>query len=472
VTAQLRSGSPLLDIVDAGVAAVGRAAGALSRLTNLGSGTSLPGRLVNAIDPGFLARRVARLDRGAVIVSGTNGKTTTASMLRSILQAEGLAVAANTSGANLAAGVVSAFLSARQDAAVGVLEIDEGALPSLICEVRPRLLVLTNVFRDQLDRFPEPEGVAARLRIAAERLPTGSILVANADDPLLWASLEELDPVGFSVLAAPTGGATQGGRGGASAPAFAADAEPESCPRCGAGLVFNRRTMAGLGSAHCDGCGWSSTAGHYVATLVSRAGIEASVLELCEELLTLPLGGIHNAYNAVAAVAAAAELGIAPHRAMSALEGFHPRFGRGEELLFDDRHLWLALIKNPAGAGSVIRDVCTDRRLGAVVVAISDRDADGRDVSWIWDAEFDRLVTLEAPLVAGGTRAADTAVRLKYAGRVPDVVEPDPLTAVRAATRSCPPDGLVAVLATYTAMLDIREALVGDRSTRAEDAVE
>ncbi len=406
MTAQLRSGSPLLDIVDAGVAAVGRAAGALSRLTNLGSGTSLPGRLVNAIDPGFLARRVARLDRGAVIVSGTNGKTTTASMLRSILQAEGLAVAANTSGANLAAGVVSAFLSARQDAAVGVLEIDEGALPSLICD------------------------------------------------------------------AAPTGGATQGGRGGASAPAFAADAEPESCPRCGAGLVFNRRTMAGLGSAHCDGCGWSSTAGHYVATLVSRAGIEASVLELCEELLTLPLGGIHNAYNAVAAVAAAAELGIAPHRAMSALEGFHPRFGRGEELLFDDRHLWLALIKNPAGAGSVIRDVCTDRRLGAVVVAISDRDADGRDVSWIWDAEFDRLVTLEAPLVAGGTRAADTAVRLKYAGRVPDVVEPDPLTAVRAATRSCPNDGLVAVLATYTAMLDIREALVGDRSTRAEDAVE
>jgi UDP-N-acetylmuramyl tripeptide synthase len=205
---------------------------------------------------------------------------------------------------------------------------------------------------------------------------------------------------------------------------------------------------------------------------VSRAGIEALVLELCEELLTLPLGGIHNAYNAVAAVAAAAELGIAPHQAISALEGFSPRFGRAEEFLFDDRHLWLALIKNPAGAGSVIRDLCTDRRVGAVVVAISDRDADGRDVSWIWDVEFERLVRLETTIVAGGTRAADTAVRLKYAGRVPDFVEAHPLPAILAATRSCPPDGLVAVLATYTAMLDIREALFGDRSTRVEDEVE
>lgn len=466
-----RSRGPLPQMIDAAVAAVGGAAGAFSRFAHLGSGTSLPGRLVNRIDPGFLARRAASLDQGAVIVSGTNGKTTTASMLRSILQAQGLAVAANTSGANLPGGVVSAFLGARQGADVGVLEVDEGVLPSVVAEVLPRLLVLTNVFRDQLDRFPEPEGVAARLRIAAERLPADSILVANADDPLLWASLEDLGPVGFSVLAPPDGGATPRGRGGAGAPAIAADAEPESCLRCGTGLVFTRRTMAGLGSAHCEGCGWTSTIGRYVARLVSGAGLEASVLELCEELLTLPLGGIHNAYNAVAAVAVAAELGIAPHRATSALEMFHPRFGRAEELLFDDRQLWLALIKNPAGAGTVIRDVCTDRRVGAVVVAISDNDADGRDVSWIWDADFERLVQLEAPIVAGGTRAAETAVRLKYAGRIPDVVETDPLAAVRAAIISCPPDGVIAILATYTAMLDVREALVGDRSTRVEDDI-
>jgi len=188
-------------------------------------------------------------------------------------------------------------------------------------------------------------------------------------------------------------------------------------------------------------------------------------------LLTLPVGGIHNAYNAVAAVAAAAELGIPPHRAISALEAFQARFGRSEELLFDGRPLWLALIKNPAGAGPVIRDVCTDERVGAVLVAISDRDADGRDVSWIWDVEFEGLVSLDAAMVAGGTRAADAAVRLKYAGRIPDAVELDPLAAVRAATGRCPPDGLVAVLATYTAMLDIREVLVGDRSTRVEDDV-
>jgi len=230
--------------------------------------------------------------------------------------------------------------------------------------------------------------------------------------------------------------------------------------------------MAGLGSAHCDGCGWSSTVGRYVATVVSGAGLEAAVLELCDELLTLPLGGIHNAYNAVAAVAAAAELGIAPYRAISALELFHPRFGRAEELMLDDRHLWLALIKNPAGASSVIREVSADHRVGAIVVAISDRQADGRDVSWIWDAEFERLVPLQATVVVGGTRAEDTALRLKYAGRPPDLVESDPLAAIRAATRSCPPDGLVAILASYTAMLDIREALGGHRSSRVADDVE
>jgi lipid II isoglutaminyl synthase (glutamine-hydrolysing) len=234
----------LAGVVDHGIAAVGRAAGALSRFTRLGSGTSVPGRLVNALDPGFLARRAARLDRGVIVVSGTNGKTTTASMLGCVLLAEGLAVASNASGANLPGGVVSALLGKPQEPSVGVLEVDEAVLPSVVTEVRPRLLLLTNVFRDQLDRFPEPEGVAAQLRMAAERLPSGSVLVANADDPLLWASLEDLGPVGFSVVAPPDVGVTVRGGGVAGASEVAADAEPESCPRCGAGLVFDRRTIA------------------------------------------------------------------------------------------------------------------------------------------------------------------------------------------------------------------------------------
>jgi UDP-N-acetylmuramyl tripeptide synthase len=449
-----------VDVVDAGAAFVARAAGVLARFTRLGAGTSVPGRLVQAVDAGFLSRRAQRLAFGSVVVSGTNGKTTTASMLQSILRAEGRTLVANRSGANLRGGVVSAFVTEPASADAGVFEVDEAALPSLVGEIRPRVLVLTNVFRDQLDRFPEPERVAALLRRGAEALPDGSTVVANADDPLLWASLEDLRPVGFSLV--PQDRSASG-----DAPGF--DSEPETCVRCGTTLRFEWRTIANLGSARCGGCGWCSTAGSYSAKVVSQAGLEASVLEFDGELLTLPLGGIHNAYNAVAALAAAGELGVPTTRAVSALEEFHARFGRAEELLFEDRHLWMALAKNPAGAGVVIQEVCADPRVGAVVVAISDRDADGRDVSWIWDADLERVASLHVPLIATGTRAADTAVRFKYAGRAPDAVDADPSAAVRAAADRCGPDGIVAVLATYTAMLDIREALLGDRSSRVDD---
>jgi UDP-N-acetylmuramyl tripeptide synthase len=397
------------------------------------------------------------LPDGSVVVSGTNGKTTTASMLQSILRAEGVTFVANRSGANLRGGVVSALLLAEPKARMGIFEVDEAAAPSVVADLRPRLLVLTNVFRDQLDRFGEPERVTAILRRAAEALPEGSTVIANADDPLLWAALEGLRTVGFSVL----------GEGGGVE--HAADAEPEACFRCGGDLRFERRTMANLGSARCDRCGWESGTGLYAATLVLRGGLEGSVVEICDELLTLPLGGIHNVYNAAAAIAAACELGISPSRAIAGLEAFSPRFGRAEYLMFEGKHIWLALVKNPVGASVIIREVCQDDRIGAVVIAISDREADGRDVSWIWDADFERFCSLEVPVVVAGTRAADVAVRLKYAGRLPAEVQTAPLAAVRAAIDRCRPDGLVAVLATYTAMLDLREAVTGNRSTRVED---
>jgi UDP-N-acetylmuramyl tripeptide synthase len=441
------------------VALAGRSAGALSRFAHLGAGSSLPGRLVQALDPRFLGRWARTLPDGSVVVSGTNGKTTTASMLQSILRAEGVSFVANRSGANLRGGVVSAFLRAEPKPRMGVFEVDEAAAPSVVADLRPRLLVLTNVFRDQLDRFGEPERVAAILRRAAEALPEGSIVIANADDPVLSAALEGLGTVGFSVL------------GEWGAVESESDAEPEACFRCGGKLRFERRTMANLGSARCDRCGWESRPGRYAATLVLRGGLEGSVVEICDELLTLPLGGIHNVYNAAAAMAAACELGISPSRAIAGLEAFQPRFGRAEYVMFEGTHMWLALVKNPAGAGVIIREVCEDDRVGAVVVAISDRDADGRDVSWIWDVDFERFSSLEVPVVAAGTRAADAAVRLKYAGRLPVAIQTAPLAAVRAAIDRCRPDGLVAVLATYTAMLGLREVLTGDRSARVEDGV-
>lgn len=445
--------------LDAALAAVGRAVAALARLTGRGAGTSLPGRIVDTLSPGFLARQAARLPRGSIVVAGTNGKTTTASMLRSILRTRGWRIVGNSSGANLRRGLVAAFLhgTGREDA--GLFEVDEAALPSVIGAIRPRLLILTNVFRDQLDRFAEPERVARLLRRAAEALPGDARILANADDPVLWAAIEDLRPIGFSVRTdAPL-----------PAPAVAYDADPDTCPRCGGRLDFERRTMANLGVARCETCRWRSTAARYVGRLVSQAGLGGSVVEFEDEILTVPLGGLHNVYNATAALAASRELGVSTTAAASALEEFHARFGRAEDLLFEDRHLWMALVKNPAGAGVVIQQVSSDRRVGAVVVAISDRDADGRDVSWIWDADMERLATLRVPIIAAGTRAPDVAVRLKYAGRLPAGVRADPLAAVRMAVARCGPDRIVAVLATYTAMLDVREALLGDHAARVED---
>jgi UDP-N-acetylmuramyl tripeptide synthase len=445
---------------DWSAAVAGRAVGRLSRFMHLGSGSTLPGRVVQAVDHGFLARRGAALADGSVVVSGTNGKTTTASMLQTILRAEGLSLVANRSGSNLRGGVVSAFVAADFDARMGVLEVDEAALPSMVAELQPRLLVLMNIFRDQLDRFAEPENVALLLRRAAEALPPRATVIANGDDPLLWSALEHLHPVGFSVVGES-----------ASHQANPSESEPDACFRCEGELRFTRRTMAHLGSARCPTCGWASSDAAYTARIVAQAGLDASVFEVCGELVTLPLGGIHNAYNAVAAIAASTELGIHPARAVAALESFHPRFGRAETISFNDRRLWLTLIKNPAGAGAVIREVCADRRVGAVLVAVSDRDADGRDVSWIWDADFEQLTSLSVPMIAGGRRAADAAVRMKYAGNPPHAVETDPLVAVQTAAEQCPPDGIIVVLSTYTAMLDLREVLTGDRTTRAEDGM-
>ncbi len=395
------------------------------------------------------------------MVSGTNGKTTTASMLRAILRSERLAFAANHSGANLRSGVATALLDAPRDAGFGVFEVDEAALPRLVDDLRPRLLVLTNVFRDQLDRFAEPERVAELLAQAARSLPSGSVIVANADDPQLWHAVEDLEPVGFGVItdAESAAGPDAGGTG----------AEPETCPACGAPLEFSRRTMANLGAARCGRCAWRSPAVPYRARLVSRAGAEAQVLLIRDELLTLPLGGLHDAYNAAAAIAAADLLGIPVYRSVSALEAFEPRFGRAEELDFGEARLWLGLVKNPAGAAAVIGEVAVDRRVGAAVLAVSDRDADGRDVSWIWDADVERLVGRGIPMVPSGSRAADVAVRLKYAGAHVLPAEADLEAALDAAAAACPPGRLVAVLATYTAMLDVRKAVLGTRAGRVMD---
>jgi lipid II isoglutaminyl synthase (glutamine-hydrolysing) len=427
-------------------------------VTGAGGGSALPGLVLDRLSPGFIERRTRAFPDGVVVVSGTNGKTTTASMLRSILRAAGVEAAGNESGSNLRRGIASALAEAPASARIAVFEVDEAALPGLVPELRPRILVLTNVFRDQLDRFGETEAIAAHLGAAMRALPAGAQVVANADDPLLWHRAREHDGAGFGVE--PIAGATASG----------ADAEPEACPRCGAPLAYEGRTIAHLGRARCPSCSWASVPPEFEARILESRGLAGLTLEVRGQKIDLALGGVHNAYNAAAAVAAADALGVPVATAVRALHAFRPRFGRSEEFSFAGRPGWVLLMKNPAGAGVVIREVVEDPRVGAAVVAVSDQVADGRDVSWIWDADFERLAEARVALVPGGRRAEDVAVRLRYAGADPLPAERDPEAALRAAVGAAGEGRGVAVLATYTAMLDLRRALTHSRRRRLEDA--
>ena len=409
-------------IADAIVATAARSCGRIVRTARLGAGPSLPGRLADRLGPGFLERRAAALPDGVIVVSGTNGKTTTAAMIHAMLRANGMEVVANQSGANMSGGVVGAFLDAPADARIAVLEVDEGALPAITRRVRPRVLVLTNIFRDQLDRFAEPERVGALLASAVDSLPAGATVIANADDPVLWEAVRGASPVGFGLT------------GVADATAEGSAGEPSACPRCGSGLDHVYRTLAHLGSARCPTCGWRSARPSHAGRIVAEGGIRGLVLEEGGAVVTLPLGGVHNAYNAVAALATASAMGLPRGEAVAALERFQPRFGRSEDIEFAGRALWLGLIKNPAGTGAVLRSIARDPAVGAVVISINDRAADGRDVSWIWDAEFERLASSGIPLIPAGRRAEEMALRLKYAGASPGPAEREPLRAISSAS--------------------------------------
>ena len=437
-----------------------RLVGGLSRRLGLGGGSSAPGMVVGRVDPGFVERRAAGLSDGTIVVSGTNGKTTTTSMIRAILGDSGIRVVSNESGANMLPGIAAALLDSPQGATAGVFEIDEAWLVHAVPLLRPRVMVLTNVFRDQLDRFGEAESVARLLARAAAELPASSRVVVNADDPLLWHAMQTWNPIGFGVKPLALIAGTHRG-----------DAEPETCPQCGVQLAYTERTIAHLGQAMCTSCGWTTSVPEVRARMLSAGGLATVTIEIGGETISLPIGGIHNAYNAAAAVAATGLAGVGIADAARSLERFRPRFGRSEELMVDGRPVRLVLCKNPAGASVVIREMAADPTVGAAVVSVSDQIADGRDISWIWDADHERLAAMGIPLVPGGRRAADVAVRLKYAGAAPAPAEPEPLSAIRAALARCPADKVTVVLATYTAMLDIRRAVSRSRSQRLLDSV-
>jgi len=428
-----------------------RAAAAVSRLVGAGGGTTVPGKLLWKLDPGAVDRLAARLPQGSVLVSATNGKTTTAAMLARIL-APSVRLAHNRAGANLVSGVASALVSAR-NAELGLFEVDEAALPEVARRVKPRTVALGNLFRDQLDRYGELEVLAGRWRTMARALAPDARLVVNGDDPQLGdLAAERPDSVVFG-LDDPRH----------ASPELQHAADSKWCVRCGTPYVYAAAYIGHLGDYRCPACGHARPPLDVLARNVELNGLDSVSFELVapdgSRQVELRVPGLYNAYNALAAAAVARVLGASLDEITAGLQGFSAAFGRFERIAIDDRSLLVLLIKNPAGANEVVRTLVSGGAPRLLLIALNDEIADGRDVSWIWDVDFEPLLASLERLIATGERAAELALRFKYAGLPDDAIEvvPSLEDALDRGLALTAAGEELAALPTYTAMLALRD---------------
>ena len=540
---------------------IATSAGALSRATGRGGGTSLPGMVLNKLEPGALPRLGGGLGGGAVYISATNGKTTTARLLSACLRADGRDVTTNAAGANLVSGVTAALLARQrrrsatgrarprrrgradghvgsrgphsigrhhnapgQDSVggettgcggIGVFEVDEAALGQVAGALQPRVVVLMNLFRDQLDRYGELEAIAERWGDLVRSLGPATTLVLNADDPALahlgigrtkepmfqpyWPEGAP-ESIGAGLGDSPTSQPFRPPaleRIGADPPnvvLFGIDdpavgrpelphaADTVRCGNCGGPLSHDLVTVGHLGHWHCEGCGLGRPQPHISARRVQLDGLDRLTLtidglrtldgadEVCEAdgsdradfEITAGLGGLHNAYNVTAAVAASLALGVPAETVRSGIGSVRAAFGRAEQVSLDGRTLRLLLAKNPTGVNENIRCLLAEPAPLHLLMVLNDRTADGRDPSWIWDVDYEPLWDRIASLTLAGDRCWELALRFSYGGLDPgrfDVRESLP-EALDSAVAATPQGGVLYALPTYTALLDLRAELV------------
>jgi UDP-N-acetylmuramyl tripeptide synthase len=430
-------------------AAALRAAGSLSRLAGRGGGTTLPGKLLWKLDPGAIDRLARRLSQGSVLVSATNGKTTTTAMVAELLR-PGMLVTHNSSGANLVSGIASTLLGAGQ-AELGLFEVDEGALPEVARRLHPRALLLGNLFRDQLDRYGELELVAARWHETVTALPDAR-LVVNGDDP-------QVGDLGRNRPGAVVFGVDDPQL---ARPFLQHAADSKYCLRCGTPYVYAAAYLGHLGDYRCPRCGHARPPLDVSAREIDLRGLDGAAFTLAAPAgsarVELRLPGLYNVYNALGAAALALALGLTPAEAAAGLGRFSAAFGRFERITVGERGLLMLLIKNPAGANEAIRTLVDGAPPRVAVVALNDDIADGRDVSWVWDVDFEPLMPGLDRLIATGARAEELALRFAYGGldRSRIDVMPSLERALDRGLELTPAGGELTLLPTYTAMLALR----------------
>jgi UDP-N-acetylmuramyl tripeptide synthase len=439
--------------------AAARAVGEVARRAGRGGGTSLPGKVLTRLEPQAIERLAGRLPQGCGVISSTNGKTTTAAMAAAILERTGTTLVHNRAGANMAGGVASTLLQAARrgggiDGQFGLFELDEFWLDRVVPQLRPRAVLLGNLFRDQLDRYGELETIADRWAATVAGLPPAAALACNADDPLIADLGRHHAGVRYFGVEDPEMATAE----------MQHASDSKHCRRCGHAYEYDAIYMGHLGVYHCPHCGQERPTPDVSAHDIELNGTRSStfVLHAGDALarLELPLPGLYNVYNALGAATLCLGLGVSLHDIAAGLAEVSPAFGRAERVVIGAHELSILLIKNPAGANEILRTLVLEPEELDLLAILNDRTADGRDISWVWDADFELLAGRVRHVTCAGTRAAELALRLKYAGvpRERLTVVPALDVALDRALQSSP-DGRLFALPTYTALLELRSEL-------------
>ncbi len=430
----------------------------VSRLLHRG-GTAMPGRVALKLCPNLL-ELLAR-DVKTVAITGTNGKTTSARMIEEAFSRAGRSYLTNRSGANLLSGITTEFvmnctLSGKVKKEYAVIECDEAAARTVFGQLRPKLVVVTNLFRDQLDRYGEVTHTLENIREGLRKAPDARLCL-NADCSLCSSLALDLpnEVVWFGV--------DQGAAPSRERPALS---DATHCIRCKTEYEYDYISYGHLGGFRCPKCGYSRHAADYAVTDVLElrgSGSSVAVRARGEKrLVEVNLPAMYNIYNAIGALAASCEMGVSLDTAAEALAGFRCGFGRMEEFALGQSGARMMLVKNPAGCNQVIEFLQDIKERFVLVVCLNDRGADGTDISWIWDADFEKLADMAGRIEAitvSGDRAGDMRLRIKYAG-VEDRhirVERDYEKLIDWMAAQEKP---VYIMPTYTAMLELRQKLV------------
>ncbi len=409
----------------------------------LGTGVTWSGELALKVRPNILSQLIPTTSP-VILIAGTNGKTTTAKMVKTILESK-YQVICNETGANLVNGLVGTILTQQplfsKKQAAYVFEIDESSLPLALKAFKPTTLVLLNLFRDQLDRYGEVDTIVAKWEQAFSSSDLSKTnLIVNGDDPQLAYLGQKYSSKVFGLKTF--------GLNNSDYYLSASDHATDSifCPACGHRLVFTGVYFSHLGTWHCSSCNFK------------QPSFTLSSLDVHS-----PLEGLYNRYNVMAALLVAEATGVKKVVAAERLVGFKPAFGRLEELKYQNKNVKVLLSKNPAGFTVSLRALLESSQRGPIVLLLNDHVADGRDVSWIWDVDFELLKGCKFPIYVSGTRAYDLGLRLKYAlGATGDfMIDLDLKSTINRAVVKAKTEETIWVLGTYTAMLEARKILTG-----------